>query len=79
MDKNGNLWCSLYDVGIVVLNNQNKIIGHFIDEGTNKSGLSSRFAHKLIFDNSENLWLSHETGVDVLSTSFIEKISYYLT
>ena len=78
MDKNGNLWCSLYDVGIVVLNNQNKIIGHFIDEGTNKSGLSSRFAHKLIFDNSENLWLSHqETGVDVLSTSFIEKIGYY--
>lgn len=77
-DKNGNLWCSLYDVGIVVLNNQNKIIEHFVNEGTNKSGLSSRFAHKLIFDNSENLWLGHqETGVDVLSTSFIDKIGYY--
>jgi signal transduction histidine kinase/DNA-binding response OmpR family regulator/ligand-binding sensor domain-containing protein len=77
-DKNGNLWCSLYDVGIVVLNNRNNIIEHFVNEGANKSGLSSRFAHKLIFDNSENLWLGHqETGVDVLSTSFIDKIGYF--
>jgi signal transduction histidine kinase/DNA-binding response OmpR family regulator/ligand-binding sensor domain-containing protein len=77
-DKNGNLWCSLYDVGIVVLNNRNNIIEHFVNEGTNKSGLSSRFANKLIFDSSENLWLGHqETGVDVLSTRFIDKIGYF--
>ena len=79
IDYEGNIWCSISDLGLILLNSDGKIIEQFdIENNQHKTGLSSGFINKITFDNHNNLWLGHEeTGIDFLATRFSKKIAYY--
>ncbi|MGY9041886.1 MAG: two-component regulator propeller domain-containing protein [Alphaproteobacteria bacterium] len=79
IDYEGNIWCSISDLGIILLSSNGKIIEQFDAENNqHKTGLSSGFINKITFDDHNNLWLGHEeTGIDFLATRFSKKIAYY--
>ena len=79
IDYEGNIWCSISDLGIILLSSNGKIIDQFDTENyQHKTGLSSGFINKITFDDHNNLWLGHEeTGIDFLATKFNKKIAHY--
>ncbi|HWR32447.1 MAG TPA: two-component regulator propeller domain-containing protein [Chitinophagaceae bacterium] len=68
-DKNNNVWLGTYGSGLFYFNQGT---GHF--KNYNRSdGLSGDFINSLTFDTRGNLWVSTNTGIDILNlkdTSF---------
>jgi signal transduction histidine kinase/ligand-binding sensor domain-containing protein/DNA-binding NarL/FixJ family response regulator len=77
-DKDGNIWCAVEDLGLIVLNHQGEVIERFDAEDNNSSGLSSGYINKLFIDDWGNMWIGHkEKGIDYFNTQYSQKISYY--
>jgi signal transduction histidine kinase/DNA-binding response OmpR family regulator/ligand-binding sensor domain-containing protein len=77
-DKDGRLWCSVEDMGLIVLNGTGEVVEHFDAEDYNSSGLSSGFINKIFIDSQDNIWVGHkETGIDYFTTHYSQKIHYY--
>lgn len=78
LDKQGNIWCAVADLGIILLNSHGEVIEHIDAEDHNVSGLSSGFIRKLFLDDKNNLWAGHqESGIDYFVTRYSRDIAYY--
>jgi signal transduction histidine kinase/DNA-binding response OmpR family regulator/ligand-binding sensor domain-containing protein len=77
-DKDGNIWCAVEDLGLIVLNHHGEVIERFDAEDNNSSGLSSGYINKIFIDDQGNMWIGHkETGIDYFNTQYSQKIFYY--
>ena len=77
-DNDGNIWCAVEDLGLIVLNFHGKVIERFDAEDHNSSGLSSGFINKIFIDDRGNMWIGHkETGIDYFTTHYGQRIFYY--
>jgi signal transduction histidine kinase/DNA-binding response OmpR family regulator/ligand-binding sensor domain-containing protein len=78
LDSQGKIWCSVADLGIIILNDEGKVIEHIDAEDHNFSGLSSGFIKKLYIDDKNNLWAGHhESGIDYFAARYSNVIAYY--
>jgi len=78
LDRQGNIWCAVADLGIILLNSEGEVIEHLDAEDHNASGLSSGFIKKLFIDDKNNLWAGHqESGIDYFVTRYSRDIAYY--
>jgi len=78
LDRKGNIWCAVADLGIILLNSEGEVIEHLDAENHNASGLSSGFIRKLFLDDKNNLWAGHqESGIDYFVTRYSRDIAYY--
>ena len=78
LDRQGKIWCSVADLGIILLNDGGEVIEHIDAEDHNLSGLSSGFIKKLYIDDKNNLWAGHhESGIDYFVTRYSNDIAYY--
>jgi len=77
-DRQGNIWCAVADLGIILLNERGEVIEHIDAEDHNASGLSSGFIKKLFIDYKNNVWVGHqESGIDYFVTRYSRDIGYY--
>ncbi|MCP4520186.1 MAG: SpoIIE family protein phosphatase [Cytophagales bacterium] len=58
-DHFGRYWCASEDHGVICIDSLNNY--NIYNE---KNGLHSHYAHLLIFDNHDDLWVGYENGVD---------------
>jgi signal transduction histidine kinase/ligand-binding sensor domain-containing protein/DNA-binding response OmpR family regulator len=78
LDRQGNIWCAVADLGIILLNSEGEVIEHLDAEDHNASGLSSGFIKNLFIDDKNNLWAGHqESGIDYFVTRYSRDIAYY--